>query len=355
MRDRPGSILLVAVLLAFAGGACGGDSTDGRTDDAAVVADTGDQEAGAQDLPETTDPAVADPGSPDATEVVDAEGIDLAGNDAPGPDVDTLVPGDEGQEPDGDTGEDVAAVDADPDIDVGADEGADAIADEGADTVVDPCSVTTCPEHATCAAGDAGALCTCDADYTLVDGQCVRIVTFPDPVLEACVRALIGKPTGDILSTDVASQPNLECPCEGNWIASLAGVEYFTSVSVLGFPNCQGIEDLQPIAGLGATLSYLNLRNNYLSDLGPLASLQGLIWLTLANNHIRNVGPLGALPSITQLSLSANPISDISPLAGHGYEELDIENCCIADLSPIQSLIDAGNVYGADTQGVCSK
>ena len=80
MRDRPGSILLVAVLLAFAGGACGGDSTDGRTDDAAVVADTGDQEAGAQDLPETTDPAVADPGSPDATEVVDAEGIDLAGN-----------------------------------------------------------------------------------------------------------------------------------------------------------------------------------------------------------------------------------------------------------------------------------
>lgn len=351
MRDRLGSILVLASLLAIAGGACGGDSTNGLGDADAVVADTSDQEAGAQDLPETTDPAVGDPGSPDATDAVDVEGIDLAGDDAPGPDIDTLVPGDEGQDPDGDTGEDVAAVDAEPDADVGA----ETIADEGADTVVDPCSVTTCPEHSTCAAGDAGALCTCDADYALVDGQCVRIVTFADPVLEACVRTLIGKPDGDILSTDVASQPNLECPCEGNWIASLAGVEYFTSVSVLGFPNCQGIEDLQPIAGLGATVIYLNLRNNYLSDLGPLASLQGLIWLALANNQIRNVGPLGSLPSVTQLSLSANPISDISPLAGHGYQELDIENCCIADLSPIQSLIDAGKVYGADTQGVCSK
>ena len=57
---------------------------------------------------------------------------------------------------------------------------------------------------------------------------------FEDPNFLSAVRTLIGKPTGPIYDTDVNLITTLEVNNSG--ISSLAGIEYFTSLSELR--NC---------------------------------------------------------------------------------------------------------------------
>src|SRR4028118_2056534 len=91
-----------------------------------------------------------------------------------------------------------------------------------------------------------------------------------------------------------------------------------SSLTELQLYNNQ-ISDIKPLASL-TNLTSLNLYTNQISDIKPLASLTNLTWLSLNTNQISDINPLASLTNLTWLNLytnqiSDNKISDIKPLA----------------------------------------
>ena len=81
-----------------------------------------------------------------------------------------------------------------------------------------------------------------------------------------------------------------------------------TSASRLVELNCnaRGIENLAGI-GVFTGLEQLQLADNAISDISPLAPLSSLAWLVLDNNNIADPTPLYELLSLRKLSLRNNP------------------------------------------------
>lgn len=73
------------------------------------------------------------------------------------------------------------------------------------------------------------------------------------------------------------------------------------------------IEDLTPLAAL-PNLEWVDLRDNAISDVGPLARKEKLSKLFLAENRIADVASLEALLALEWLVLDANEIESIEPL-----------------------------------------
>ena len=163
------------------------------------------------------------------------------------------------------------------------------------------------------------------------------VVSFPDAVLEGVIRDAIGKPTGDILASDLGVLTSLEA-----WyldISELEGMEYcfnLTELSLLG----NGIVDLSPLAGL-TNLIDLAVSDNQIVDVAPLAGLTNLIWLFLDGNQIVDVSPLAGLTNLIWLLLYGNQIVDVSPLAGlTSLDELWLDANQILEVAPLAGLTD---------------
>ena len=92
-------------------------------------------------------------------------------------------------------------------------------------------------------------------------------VNFPDLNLQAAVRAAIDKPEGPILDSDLVGLDRLE-PTGSN-ISDLSGIEYCTDLTIL------------------------NLQENQLTDLSPLAGLTKLYGLGLNDNAYSAHYPVG--------------------------------------------------------------
>ena len=161
------------------------------------------------------------------------------------------------------------------------------------------------------------------------------VVTFPDPNLQAAIRTAIGKPTGDILQSDLAGLTALYDSNCG--IVNLVGLEHCTSLTLLVLHTNQ-ISDISPLAGL-TNLRELYLGSNQITNISPLAGLTNLTYLELQSNHITGISPLSGLTNLTSLSLFSNQISDLSPLAGlTGLSLLDLRNNQISDIPPLSGL-----------------
>lgn len=88
-----------------------------------------------------------------------------------------------------------------------------------------------------------------------------------------------------------------------------------------------------------SSLTKLDLFDNQIGDIQPLASLTNLTWLFLSSNQIRDIKPLASLTNLTRLSLSENPIGDIKPLASlTNLRSLDLSRNVIGDIKPLASL-----------------
>ncbi len=146
------------------------------------------------------------------------------------------------------------------------------------------------------------------------DGFCAGLgeVTVADPVLEAAMRAAIGKPVGPLLPGELAGLTELDAGLSG--ITNLAGLEACTGLETLDLHgNC--IVDLAPLAGLTALWS-LNLHENAVVDVSPLAGLINLRLLWLDHNQIADPAPLllnpglGNAPAGTwdRVALAFNPL-----------------------------------------------
>jgi len=158
------------------------------------------------------------------------------------------------------------------------------------------------------------------------------VVIFPDPNLEAAIRQAIVKPVGDIYQSDLEELKAFSA--EIMHIVNLTGLEHCTNLIWLDLWNNQ-ISDISPLASL-TNLTSLNLWYNQISDISPLASLTNLTKLWLNLNRISDISPLTNLTSLTSLYLHTNQISDISPLTNlTSLTELDLHSNKISDISPL--------------------
>ena len=76
-----------------------------------------------------------------------------------------------------------------------------------------------------------------------------------------------------------------------------------------------GTTECDAADGTLSSLTKLDLNNNEISDIKPLASLTNLTLLDLNYNEISDIKPLASLTNLTLLNLADNEISDIKPLA----------------------------------------
>jgi Leucine-rich repeat (LRR) protein len=139
-------------------------------------------------------------------------------------------------------------------------------------------------------------------------------VTFPDPNLEAAIRAAIDKPTGDIYPSDLEALTALNA--SGKGIADLTGLEYCTNLLNLDLGGNLYISDISVLGDL-TNLQTLDLHANQISDVSALTGLTNLWNLGLGSNQISDISALADLTNMKYLGLDSNQISDISPLVAN--------------------------------------
>ncbi|QKS48643.1 leucine-rich repeat domain-containing protein (plasmid) [Paenibacillus cellulosilyticus] len=146
----------------------------------------------------------------------------------------------------------------------------------------------------------------------------LKKVVFKDANLEAVIRAIIAKPTGDILVKDVL------------------GIKSITNAQI--YQNSTGrIRDLTGLEAL-RNLTSLDLFNNLVTDLSPLANLKQLKKLDIGYNTVRDLTPLKNL-KLEELHAIENFISDVKPLAGvTTLKSLWISYNNVKDISALKSL-----------------
>ena len=76
------------------------------------------------------------------------------------------------------------------------------------------------------------------------------------------------------------------------------------------------IVEIGPLAGLTA-LADLSLSNNRIADLSPLEKMTELIYLKLEGNRITDIDPLASLPVLEGVRLDDNQIEDLSALVAN--------------------------------------
>jgi internalin A len=163
----------------------------------------------------------------------------------------------------------------------------------------------------------------------------------PDPNLEAALRDALNKPVGEISDTDLEFVIRLNAG--GREIVDITGLQHCDNLVYLDLSDNR-IVDISVLSGLysrenGTKLRELNLNNNEISDISPLADLWQLESINLADNLISDLLPLGNENqrfSVSLLNLSGNRISDIAHLRYlTGLQSLYISGNDISEVTPL--------------------
>ena len=186
------------------------------------------------------------------------------------------------------------------------------------------------------------------------------VVEFKSGNLESVVRLFIGKPTGDILDTDLVGTGFTTLSASFQNISFLDGLEYCTDLEtlnlsgnvplvsltpIINLPNLKVLElnrcdldfqaDISVIANM-TTLTHLELYDNDLTDITFVENMTNLEHLILYENAITDITPLENLSNLEYLDLYFNSITDIAPLAGKtNLINLYLDRNQITDLSPL--------------------
>ncbi len=98
---------------------------------------------------------------------------------------------------------------------------------------------------------------------------------------------------------------------------------------------------LSTTAGLDSakTLTHLDLSNNAIRNIAPLAALQKLQEINLSRNALNDLSALSALTALRSLDVSHNNLASLSPITVlAGLEHLNAANNALSDLSGLQKL-----------------
>ena len=166
---------------------------------------------------------------------------------------------------------------------------------------------------------------------SLQEGVILYLPLFMDANLEGMIRKELGQSHGHLAPEDVASL--IALPAAQKYIHSLAGIEHLIALKWLNLYDNQ-ITDLTPLAFL-TNLNTLYLHYNQIVDITPLNQLNNLETLDLYGNQIVDIAPLQQLINLNRLTLHDNQIVDLSPLvANTGLGEgdwLNLENNPLSD------------------------
>ncbi|XP_038142262.1 leucine-rich repeat-containing protein 23 [Cyprinodon tularosa] len=93
-------------------------------------------------------------------------------------------------------------------------------------------------------------------------------------------------------------------------------------------------------------IRYLDLSNNYIADLSPLATLSYLLWLKVDRNALVSFQgqPFAELTFLQWLSVSVNRLTDIDALVGPALETLILQGNRIKTINGLQSGVFANLV-----------
>lgn len=163
----------------------------------------------------------------------------------------------------------------------------------------------------------------------------------PDPNLEAAFRDALNKPFGVISDTDLRFI--IELNAAGRDIVDLSGLEHCVNMASL-YLNDNRISDISVLPKLhspegGTRLREIDLSNNLLTDISPLAGLVQLEMLNLSGNQLSDITPLhreSGRFALTWLNLSRNQISDLASLKRlTDLKYLFLGSNQISDISPL--------------------
>jgi internalin A len=158
---------------------------------------------------------------------------------------------------------------------------------------------------------------------------------FADEALEAAVREAVGKPTGNLLPSDVEALRWLSATRRG--ITDLAGIENLPGLKSLLLSD-NSIADIGPLSKL-TSLELLYLNGNSVRSLSPLSELTALRNLDLTGNQVDNLSPLSQLSGLEILYLNRNRVEDIAALSGlKALEILYLSDNLVESLVPLTDL-----------------
>ena len=159
------------------------------------------------------------------------------------------------------------------------------------------------------------------------DDHVVDLSPFADAALRSAVEQALGKESGAPIGAE-------ELATLGRLVVQRAGVR-----DVTGLELATGLENL-------------NLFDNEVADVSPLADLARLSDLRLERNRVSDLSPLSRMVGLRHLRVNYNPVSDLSPLA----ELLQLESLFIGrlaegsdpdmgDLSPLARLTNLRTLF----------
>ena len=128
----------------------------------------------------------------------------------------------------------------------------------------------------------------------------------------ATIRTVIREAAGTLTRADLKKVERLDL--KDNQITDLTPLAKLTGLKELNLLDNK-ITDLTPLTRMNK-LEWLYLGNNQITDLTPLERLTNLTILGLNNNKITDLTPLERLANLTNLGLSFNEIHDLTPLRG---------------------------------------
>ena len=167
-------------------------------------------------------------------------------------------------------------------------------------------------------------------------------VHIPDSNLRAAIAEALGKnPNAPITAEEMEGFGRLVA--RNRDIHDLTGLQFATNLIRLNLRDNQ-ISDLSPLAGL-INLRELRLDHNFtgISDLSPLAGLINLEILDFSFDTVSDLSllPLAGITRLKYLHFTDCNVSDLSPLAGLvNLESLGFNRNNVSDLSPIAGLIN---------------
>ena len=185
---------------------------------------------------------------------------------------------------------------------------------------------------------------------------------FPDAGLEAAVRAEVFEKryNTEPLTVDDVKKISRVIGVGKN-IQSLEGMQHCASVMLIDLGDNQ-ITDLTPLAGL-KKLQSVTLSKNKIKDVQPLAELTAIQLLDIAdnevesldavkkmsnlrslwlpNNKVKSLQPLAELPKIWSLDVAGNGLTDIAPVGNLKWlTNLDLDRNSVESIEPLKGLTE---------------
>ena len=161
---------------------------------------------------------------------------------------------------------------------------------------------------------------------------------FEDPNLEAAVRdEVFEKRYNDdpITAEDVKNISRVIG--RGKAIASLEGLQHCRRLMLVDLADNE-ITDLTPIADL-KLLQSITLADNQLTDITPLAKLTKAQLVDLSGNRVTDLSPLKDMSNLRTLYIAGNGLTSLDPIAGlTKIWSLDASDNQLTDLSPVKDL-----------------